>query len=180
MDSVVAIVQSVAPFIALVWAIYAFYDARKSDRDDALRVERQSVYQSYLKEIHALQRPHRTLVENGAESFSRLSPHHQMVALIAPDPVARASLEYLSTFIGSHLYKDDQPMIELSERTLPVAKKDIDEVIDAMEPTRSALKALIIAMRKDTLQGTKVDPRLTDIDELEKRIGEEGRPPEQR
>ena len=71
-------------------------------------------------------------------------------------------------------------MIELSERTLPVAKKDIDEVIDAMEPTRSALKALIIAMRKDTLQGTKVDPRLTDIDELEKRIGEEGRPPEQR
>jgi hypothetical protein len=168
-------VGQMAPAIAIVWAVYAYFHKLKNERDAELRLERRKIYQAYLEALNSSkpERPEEFVWEDGFRTAHAIMYHHQTLALMAPDEVAKASLLYLQACmgVGGHFYnKENKPIktgTALSKAHIPIPKKLLDELFSATKPMRDARKRVLLEMRKDLLKGTKVDPTLTDVDELQ-------------
>ncbi|WP_297339856.1 hypothetical protein [Pseudophaeobacter sp.] len=158
-----------SPFIALGGALWMYFLKVKEERHDELRRERLAVYKEYLRVLDSnLSETNLTYADEGLERASKLAPSHQQISLMAPDEVAQASLKLLNSYVGDHLWADGKKIRLLHKLQGEPTKEDVRAMFRASKPIRNARGELIRAMRNDIVEGTKIDPTLTHVEELER------------
>ena len=162
-------VTVLSPFIALGGAVGMFFLKAKQERHDELRRERQAVYRDYLGVLEAhSDQEYEDYVASGIALMTKLSPYQDQISLMAPDEVAKASLKVINANIGDHLWTDGKRTRFIHKLGRAATKEELQAMMRAGNPMREARRALIRAMRNDIVEGTKVLPTLTDVEDLEK------------
>ncbi len=157
------------PFIALGGGIWLFFLKASQDRSDQLRKERIPLYREYLSLLQShSNEDHDELVAHGLSLVTKISPIHDQISLMAPDDVAQASLVMINANIGGHLWSDGKRIVSMSKLGPKATGQELMQALAASEPYREARKNLIRAMRKDIVEGSRIDPILTDVEDLKK------------
>jgi hypothetical protein len=159
------VIANMSPLIALIGAIWLYFKKTSEGRHDELRRERLRVYLGYLAVLseHS-DKIYKDEVEAGLALVKSLTPFHGQITLMAPDDVVKASLTFLESNAGKHLWPNGQRLKMPSKGTREQVEIEVEMYFTALKPVRDARFALIKAMRKDIVYGTLVDEFLTNVE----------------
>ncbi|SMX45273.1 hypothetical protein [Actibacterium lipolyticum] len=131
-----------APVLALVWAIYAYFSQRSADRESELRQERRELYRDFLSQVQVL----RVNFYSGTwEDFDEWYQCYKSLAgeifVTAPEGVVKKIIEL------------ESPVTKLGY----IRKKHrSDEYRELCDEISNRYFEVIEAMRKDTFPGDQI------------------------
>ena len=163
------LVTVLSPFLAAVGAWLVYRAQKKHEREEELRKERSTLYREYLHVLKEIshETESETYLMHGLTVLNELSPYHDQIALIAPDSVARASLKFLNMHVGECL-KDQHMLVRPHKRGRISEQSEIERDAQIGSRIAEARNELLLAMRRDLIAGTSINPSLTSLEEIAK------------
>ena len=158
-------VALVAPFLALGGGVWLFFLKQRSERESILRKERREIYSQYLGAIqkHKDSKSGVTTFKDGLYIGKVCSPFHEKLNLVAPDYVVEASLR----FINKHVTLSFENLPEISVGS-KLSAEETTLYMSNLEILSNLRAELIQAMRRDLLEGTKIEVKLPRIEDIQK------------
>lgn len=138
-----------APFAAIIWAVYAFFGEKRASADARLRDQRQKIYFEYLSDISAASKKRS---ENKFSEASAALNYHDQLSVIAPDPVLKASQNFIKIVFETASCIELQRDEKGSGITFQTSSQR-----EALRKYQDARKRLVNEMRRDVLVGSTVE-----------------------
>lgn len=97
-ETLIVSLASAAPLFALVWAIYTYFQKRKDDRADELRLERRKFYREFLAQVQLAVITPKSESWRTDEVFHHLFRLRNEFEILADEKVERASADLIDEF----------------------------------------------------------------------------------